>query len=54
MGRAKFFEKMKKYDIALEIFSEITVTYKNFNPGFIEKAKIHIFNGDWDQGLETI
>jgi tetratricopeptide repeat protein 21B len=54
LGRAKFFEKVKKYDIALEILSEIGVTYKNFNAGLIEKAKIHIFNGDWDQGLETI
>ncbi len=48
MGRAKFFEKVKKYDIALEILSEITVSYKNFHPGLIEKAKIHIFNGDYE------
>lgn len=54
LGRAKVFEKMKKYDISLEILSEISVTYKNFNPALIEKAKIHIFNGDWDQALETI
>lgn len=54
MGRAKFFEKIKKYDISLEILSEVGVLYKNFNPGLIEKAKIHIFNGDWDQALETI
>ena len=53
MGRAKYYEKQKKYDIALEILSEINISYKNFNPGLIEKAKIHIFNGDWDQGLET-
>jgi hypothetical protein len=54
LGRAKVFEKMKKYDIALEILSEISVSYKNFNPALIEKSKIHIFNGDWDQALETI
>lgn len=54
LGRAKVYEKVKKYDVALEILSEVTVTFKNFNPALIEKAKIHIFNGDWDQALETI
>jgi hypothetical protein len=54
LGRAKYFEKAKKYDIVLEILAEIGVSQKNFNPGLIEKSKIHIFNGDWDQGLETI
>ena len=54
LGRSKFFEKTKKYDIALEILSEICVLYKGFTPGLIEKAKINIFNGDWDQALDTI
>jgi hypothetical protein len=54
LGRAKVYEKAKKYDIALEILSEITIAYKNFNAALIEKSKIHIFNGDWDQALETI
>lgn len=54
LGRAKVYEKQKKYDIALEILSEVGVCYKSFNPAFIEKSKIHIFNGDWDQALETI
>ena len=54
LGRAKLFEKMKKYDIALEILSEVSVCYTGFNPALVEKSKIHIFNGDWDQALETI
>lgn len=54
LGRAKFFERQKKYDVTLEILSEISVCYKGFNPALIEKSKIHIFNGDWDQALETI
>jgi hypothetical protein len=54
LGRAKVFENMKKYDISLEILSEIGITYKSFNPALIEKSKIHIFNGDWEQALETI
>jgi hypothetical protein len=54
LGRAKVFEKAKKYDGALEMLSEVSVAFKNFNPALIEKSKIHIFNGDWDQALETI
>jgi tetratricopeptide (TPR) repeat protein len=54
LGRAKVYEKQKKYDVALEILSEVNVCFKSFNPAFIEKSKIHILNGDWDQALETI
>ena len=54
LGRAKVFEKAKKYDVSLDILSEVSITFKSFNPALIEKSKIHIFNGDWDQALETI
>jgi len=54
LGRAKAFEKMKKYDIALEILSETCVSYNKFLPAYIEKSKIHTYNGDWEQALETI
>ena len=54
LGRAKVFEKLKKYDIALEILSEVGIIYKDFLPALIEKSRIHIFNGDWEQSLETI
>ena len=54
LGRAKFYEKVKKYDVALEILSEVSIAFKSFNPSLIEKSKIHIFNGDWEQALETI
>ena len=54
LGRAKVFEKIKKYDVALEILSEVSITYSSFLPALIEKARIHIFNGDWEQALETI
>jgi tetratricopeptide (TPR) repeat protein len=54
LGRAKVFERAKKYDVALEILSETSLAFPTFNPALIEKSKIHIFNGDWDQALETI
>ncbi len=54
LGRAKVYEKQKKYDIALEILSEVIVSFQSFNSAFIEKSKIHILNGDWDQALDSI
>lgn len=45
---------MKKYDVSLETLTEATIAFKNFLPGLIEKSKIHIYNGDWEQALETI
>lgn len=53
LGKAKVFEKQKKYDEAVEMISEITVCYPNFLPAVIEKAKIHMQNGEWDQAVET-
>jgi hypothetical protein len=38
----------------MEMLSEIGVNYPRYLPSFIEKSKIHIFNGDWDLALETI
>jgi len=30
LGRAKFFEKLKKYEDSLEVLSEITVCFPDF------------------------
>ena len=54
LGRAKVSEKLKKYDLAKEMTSAVGIIYKDFLPALIEKSRIHIFNGDWDQSLETI
>lgn len=54
LGRAKFYEKNKKFGIAIEILSEVVVMYKNFTPAMIEKAKLHIISADWDLCLEAI
>jgi tetratricopeptide (TPR) repeat protein len=48
LGQAKVYEKQKKYDECIEIISEITVCFPNFVQAVIEKAKIHIYNGEWD------
>lgn len=54
LGQAKVYEKQKKYDECIEIISEITVCFPNFMQAVIEKAKIHIYNGEWDQATECI
>lgn len=45
---------MKKYDECLEVISEISVCFPNFIYAVIEKAKIDIYNGEWDQAIECI
>lgn len=54
LGKAKVLEKAKKYDECIQILSEITVLYPSFQPAIIEKGKMHIQNGDWDQAIENI
>jgi tetratricopeptide repeat protein 21B len=54
LGKAKVFEKTKKYDLALEVLSEIAIQNKDFFPALLEKTKIHMVNGDWEQALETV
>lgn len=54
LGLAKVLEKQKKYDECIEIISEITVCFPAFLQAVIEKAKIHIYNGEWDQATECI
>lgn len=54
LGKVKVFEKVKKYDAAIQILSEACVCFPSFRPGFIEKAKIHISNNEWDQAQDAI
>jgi len=54
LGKAKVFEKQKKYDQALEALSEVAIQNQNFFPALLEKTKIHMVNGDWEQALESV
>ncbi len=54
LGRAKILEKTKRYDECLATLSEISVLYPNFFQVHIEKGKIHIQNGEWDNGMESV
>jgi hypothetical protein len=36
------------------VISELCVINKDFWPAVIEKAKVHISNGEWDNALEDL
>ena len=40
--------------MALEALSEIAIQNADFFPALLEKTKIHMVNGDWEQALETV
>lgn len=54
LGRAKVFEKAKKYESAVDILSEACICFPNFLPSVIEKAKLHHQNGEFEQSLDAI
>jgi tetratricopeptide (TPR) repeat protein len=54
LGKAKILEKAKQYEAATEILSEACVCYPNFKPAFIEKAKIHCLNNEWDLAIDLV
>lgn len=54
LGKASYYEKTKKYAVAIEIITEVSIAYKDFIPANIIKAKLHIISAEWDLVLETI
>jgi len=54
LGRSAYYEITKKYNVAIEIITEVTIAYKDFTPANIIKAKLHILNAEWELVIETI
>lgn len=54
LGRAKVFEKAKKYEAGVEVLSEACVCFPTFLPAIVEKAKQHHYNGEFDQSLDAV
>jgi hypothetical protein len=52
MGRAKYYDIKGDYEKAMDSLNTVTVLYSWFLPAVIEKARIAIKSGDWDQGIE--
>lgn len=38
----------------MEALSEVAIQNANFFPALLEKTKIHMVNGDWEQALESV
>jgi tetratricopeptide repeat protein 21B len=54
LGKSAYYEKTKKYNLAIEVITDVTISYKDFEPANIIKAKLHIISTEWDLVLETI
>lgn len=54
LGKSAYYEKTKKYNLAIEVITDVTISYKDFEPAYIIKAKLHIISTEWDLVLETI
>ena len=54
LGKANYYEKTKKYAVAIEIINEVAITFKDFIPANIIKAKLHIISAEWELVLETV
>jgi tetratricopeptide repeat protein 21B len=54
LGKAKVYERQKKYENGIQILSEACVCFPKFKPALIEKGKLHIQNNEWDQAIDAI
>ncbi|KAG2375069.1 hypothetical protein C9374_010073 [Naegleria lovaniensis] len=53
MGKAKNAEKQRKIQQAIDICSQISLSFQNFSPAQVEKCLLLIQLDDWDQCRET-
>ncbi|XP_034257508.1 tetratricopeptide repeat protein 21A isoform X4 [Pantherophis guttatus] len=52
MGKAKYFMVHQNYSGALEIISQLVVTFPFFIPALVTKMKLHLAMQDWEQSVE--
>uniref|UniRef100_A0A670IZL0 Tetratricopeptide repeat domain 21A n=1 Tax=Podarcis muralis TaxID=64176 RepID=A0A670IZL0_PODMU len=52
MGKAKYFMVQQNYSGALEIISQLVVTYPLFTPAIVIKMRLHLASQDWEQTAE--
>lgn len=53
LGRAKFQEMKKQYRKALDDLNMVIVSFPKFDPGLLEKARVLMIMGNWDEALST-
>ncbi|XP_053122295.1 tetratricopeptide repeat protein 21A isoform X2 [Hemicordylus capensis] len=52
MGKTKYFMVQQNYSGALEIISQLVVTFPFFTPALVTKMKLHLALQDWEQSVE--
>ncbi|KAJ6659332.1 hypothetical protein lerEdw1_019203 [Lerista edwardsae] len=52
MGKAKYFMVQQNYSGALEIVSQLVVTFPFFTPALVTKMRLHLALQDWEQSIE--
>ncbi|XP_061443855.1 tetratricopeptide repeat protein 21A [Rhineura floridana] len=52
MGKAKYFMVQQNYSGALEIVSQLVVTFPFFTPALVIKMRLHLALQDWEQTVE--
>ncbi|XP_070582558.1 tetratricopeptide repeat protein 21A isoform X2 [Erythrolamprus reginae] len=52
MGKVKYFMVLQNYSGALEIISQLVVTFPFFIPALVTKMKLHLAMQDWEQSVE--
>ena len=53
LGKTSYYEKTKKYSLAIEAITDVTISYKDFAPANNIKAKLHIISAEWELVLDT-
>ena len=53
LGRAKFLQMTESYNDALEMYNQIVVHFTWFVPALVEKARLLLLMGDWEQAKES-
>ncbi|XP_060104278.1 tetratricopeptide repeat protein 21A [Heteronotia binoei] len=52
MGKATYFIVQQNYPGALEIISQLVVTFPYFTPALVTKMRLHLALQDWEQSIE--
>lgn len=53
LGKAKYLEMRQQYASALDTLNQVIVLYEWFTPALMEKAKVLMMMGDWEQCYEV-